>query len=146
MSINYVEVYNAYGSDQPADKREQYHMNCAEVLLRTGNSEYELNLPEEAFKMMQGFGGGFNSGRTCGAFCGALATLSAMYGEDRPSTQDKAKKASKLLVEEFEKEFGSLDCSYIKEHHRDEVKACDPVKERAAGVLARVVEKMNAEE
>ena len=86
MSINYVDVYNAYGSDQPADKRELYHMNCAEVLLRTGNSEYGLNLPEEAFKMMQGFGGGFNSGRTCGAFCGALAALSAMYGEERPST------------------------------------------------------------
>ena len=51
-----------------------------------------------------------------------------------------------VLVEEFEKEFGSLDCSYIKEHHRDEVKACDPVKQRAADVLARVVEKMNAEE
>lgn len=146
MAKKYVEIYNAYGSDQPANLREKYHMNCAEVLLRTGSAEYKLDLPEEAFKMMQGFGGGFNAGLTCGAFCGALAVLSLLYGQDRPSTQDKAKKASKLLVEEFKKEFGSLDCSYIKKHHRDEVRSCDPVKERAAEVLACVVEKMNAEE
>ncbi|MEG0378476.1 MAG: C-GCAxxG-C-C family (seleno)protein [Eubacterium sp.] len=144
--INYVDVYNAYGSDQPDNLREQYHMNCAEVLLRTGNAEYDLGLDEKAFKMMQGFGGGFYSGYTCGAFSGALAAISARYAEDRPSKQEKAQKAAKLFVEEFIKEFGSLNCTAIKEQHRDEKTGCDPVKVRAADVMKRVVNQMDAED
>ena len=64
--------------------------------------------------MLQGFGAGFYSERTCGAFSGSLAALSAMFTEERPSEQEKTIRAAKLLVEEFEKEFGSLDCDYIK--------------------------------
>ncbi|MEG0075860.1 MAG: C-GCAxxG-C-C family protein [Eubacterium sp.] len=144
--VKYVDVYNAYGSDQPENLREHYHMNCAEVLLRTGNAQYDLGLEDKDFKMMQGFGGGFYSGYTCGAFCGALAVLSMKYAEDRPSKQEKAQKATKLFVEEFIKEFGSLDCSYIKEHHRDEKLACDPVKARAVTVLEKVIAQMEAAE
>ncbi|MDO4288533.1 MAG: C-GCAxxG-C-C family protein [Eubacterium sp.] len=142
--IKYVDVYNAYGKDQPEDKQALYHMNCAEVLLRCGNAEFELGLPEETFKLVQGLGGGFCSGRTCGAFVGAAMALSARYAEDRPSAQEKAKLASKLLVQEYLKEFGSLDCDDIKAKYRDEVRACDPVKERAAKVMARVVAMVDA--
>ena len=144
--IKYVDVYNAYGKDQPEEKQALYHMNCAEVLLRTGNAQYELGLPEEVFKTVQGLGGGFYSGHTCGAFIGAAMVLSARYAEERPSEQEKVKKASKLLVEEFKKEFGSLDCSYIKENHADEATGCVPVKERAAAVMERVVAMLDAEE
>lgn len=142
---SYVETYNAYGKDKPVEEQPQYHMNCAEVLLRAANDKYKLNLSEESFRMLQGFGAGFYSERTCGAFSGSLAALSAMYAEERPSEQLKITKAAKLLVEEFEKEFGSLDCAYIKKHHRDEVTACNPVKIRAGEVFDRVVDAMEKE-
>lgn len=137
-----IDVYNQYGKDQPEERQALYHMNCAEVLLRTANAEYNLNLPEEAFLMMQGFGAGFNCGRTCGAFTGSLAALGKMYGEKRPSSQEKAKEAAKLLVEGFEKKLGSLDCEAIKAAHRDPVTACNPVKEMAFEVLQEVIAKL----
>ena len=120
----YVEIYNAFGKDKPVAEQSQYHMNCAEVLLRSANERYDLNLPPESFRMLQGFGAGFYSEKTCGAFSGSLAALGALYTEERPSDQAKMTRAAKLLVEEFEKEFGSLDCDNIKKHHRDEVAAC----------------------
>lgn len=144
--IKYVDVYNAYGKDQPKEKQGLYHMNCAEVLLRTGNAQYDLGLPEETYKLVQGLGAGFNSGKTCGAFVGAAMALSAKYAADRPNDQSRAKKASRLLVQEYLKAFGSLDCDDIKAKFRDEVRACDPVKERAAAVMERVVAMMAAEE
>lgn len=145
MTARMIDVYNNYGLDQPEELREKYHMNCAEVLLRTANAEYGLNLPEAAFDMMQGFGAGFNCGKTCGAFCGSLAALSAMFAEKRPSDQAKAKRAAKLLAEAFDKEFGSLDCEAIKEKYRDPVTKCNPVKERAWKVFTEVVAKVEAE-
>ncbi len=84
--VKYIDVYNQYGKDQPEERQPLYHMNCAEVLLRTANAEYRLGLDEKDFKLMAGFGGGFYSEKTCGAFTGALAALSAKYAQDRPST------------------------------------------------------------
>lgn len=140
-----IETYNAFGKDKPDAEQSQYHMNCAEVLLRAANDKHELNLPEVCFRMLQGFGAGFYSEKTCGAFSGSLAALGALYTEERPSDQAKMTRAAKLLVEEFEKEFGSLDCDYIKKHHRDAVTACNPVKLRAGLVFDRVVEKLENE-
>ena len=140
-----VETYNAFGKDKPEAEQPQYHMNCAEVLLRAANDKHELNLPEVCFCMLQGFGAGFYSEKTCGAFSGSLAALGALYTEERPSDQAKMTRAAKLLVAEFEKEFGSLDCDYIKKHHRDAVTACNPVKLRAAQVFDRVIEKLEKE-
>ncbi|MBU4438731.1 MAG: C-GCAxxG-C-C family protein [Acetobacterium sp.] len=141
----YVEIYNAFGKDKSVEEQPQYHMNCAEVLLRAANDKHELDLPEVSIRMLQGFGAGFYSEKTCGAFSGSLAALGALYTEERPSDQAKMTRAAKLLVEEFEKEFGSLDCDYIKKHHRDEVIACNPVKLRAGQVFDRVVEKLEKE-
>jgi len=138
----YVKTYNAFGKDKPETEQPLYHMNCAEALLRAANDKYDLNLSDESFRMLQGFGAGFYSGRTCGAFSGSLAALGVMYTQERPSDQAKMTRAAKLLVEEFEKEFGSLDCEYIVAHHRDPVTACNPVKIRAGEVFNRVVEAM----
>jgi C_GCAxxG_C_C family probable redox protein len=141
----YVEMYNAFGKDQPEGKQPLFHMNCAEVLLRAANDKYDLNLPEVSFRMLQGFGAGFYSERTCGAFSGALAALGAMYTEERPSDQSKMTKAAKLLVKEFEAEFGSLNCDDIKKHFRDPATGCNPVKLKAGSVFDRVVSAMESE-
>lgn len=135
-----IEKYNQFGKNEA--EAELFHMNCAEVLLRSANDSYQLGLNEEAYKLMQGFGGGFYSGKTCGAFSGALAALGSLYTKKRPTKQEEIKEAAKLLVEEFEKEFGSLDCDYIKEKHKDPINGCNPVKLRAGQVMERVVKRM----
>lgn len=141
----FVAIYNAYGKDKSEEEQPLFHMNCAEVLLRAANDNYVLNLNDDHYKMLQGFGAGFYSGKTCGAFSGSLAALGILFTEERPSDQAKMIQAAKLLVKEFENEFGSLNCDYIKEHHRDAVTACNPVKLRAAKVFNRVVEAMEKE-
>ncbi len=103
------------------------------------NEEYKLGLDERFIKAVCPFGGGIQSEKTCGALLGAIAALGIMYTEEKPSTNDKMKEITKKLVEEFEKEFGSLDCAYIKAHHRSETEGCNPVKLRTAEVFERVM-------
>ena len=38
----HIGIYNAFGKDKPEEVQPQYHMNCAEVLLRAANDEYDL--------------------------------------------------------------------------------------------------------
>lgn len=139
-----VKKYNQFGKDRI--EPELFHMNCAEVLLRSANDVYDFKLGEEVYQMMQGFGGGFYVGKTCGAFSGALAALGLIYGKQRPTTQAEAKKAAQFLVDEFESVFGSLNCDYIKEHFRDPQSGCGPVKLRAAQAMKRVIKRMEASE
>ncbi|KNZ41435.1 C-GCAxxG-C-C family protein [Acetobacterium bakii] len=141
----YVEIYNAFGKDKPEEEQPLYHMNCAEVMLRAANDKYNFNLSEDSFRMLQGFGAGYYCEKTCGAFSGSLAALGVLYTEKRPSDQAEMTKVSKLLVKEFEEEFGSLNCDYIKEHHRDPETGCNPVKIRAGEVFNRVVEAIENE-
>lgn len=121
------------------EERPLYHKNCAEILLLAANEKYNLGIDDKFVKAVCPFGGGIQSEKTCGALLGAVATLGIMYAEDRPCTNDKLKYITKRFVEEFEKEFGSIDCKSIKEHHRSETEGCNPVKIRAAEVLERVI-------
>lgn len=125
------------------EERPLYHKNCAEILLLSANEKYDLGLDDRFTKAVCPFGGGLQSEKTCGALLGALAAVGIMYAEDKPSTNDKMKEFSKQLVEEFEKEFGNIDCSYIKEHHRSETDGCNPVKIRTAEVFERVIKEQS---
>lgn len=138
-----IEKHNAYGKDKPEALQSQYHMNCAEVLIRAGNEAYGLDLSEEIIKTMQAFGGGFYSGSTCGALIGSLAVISHLYAQDRPSDQAVLKEAAELMVTEFQKDFEALDCTDIKARFRDPATGCNPVKLMAGDVLERVVKQMD---
>lgn len=123
----------------PEEERPMYHINCAETLLMAANEKYKLGLDDRFIKAVCPFGGGIQSEKTCGALLGAVSALGVMYTEEKPSANDKMKEITKRFVEEFEKEFGSLDCAYIKEHHRSETEGCNPVKLRAAEVFERIM-------
>jgi len=125
--------------EYPEDERDLHHINCAEALLMAANEEFKLGLDERIIKAVCPFGGGIQSEKTCGALLGSVAALGVMYTEDRPASNDKMKEITKRLVEEFEKEFGSLDCATIKAHHRSETEGCRPVRIRAAEVFERVM-------
>lgn len=122
------------------DIRPLYHKNCAEILLMAANEKYGLGLDNRFLKAVRPFGGGIQSERTCGALLGAVAALGVMFSEDRPCSNAKLKAVTQEFVSMFEDEFGSLDCSYICEHHRSETEGCSPVKLRVAELFEGIVE------
>lgn len=134
-----VDKINKLELSHPVEERPQYHINCAETMLMAANEEYNLGLDERFIKAVCPFGGGIQSEKTCGALLGAIAALGVMYAEEKPTSNDKMKEITKKYVEEFEKEFGALDCACIKANHRSETEGCNPVKLRAAEVFERVV-------
>lgn len=138
-----VDRINKLELAYPEEERPLYHINCAESLLMAANEEYKLGLDDRFIKAICPFGGGIQSEKTCGALLGAVAALGVMYAEERPTTNEKMKEMTQKLVEEFEKEFGALDCATIKAHHRSETEGCSPVRIRAAEVFERVMNKKN---
>ncbi|NTW70872.1 MAG: C_GCAxxG_C_C family protein [Eubacteriaceae bacterium] len=122
------------------EEHSLYHYNCAETLLNSCNDEFELGIDQKAMKMIVPFGGGFYSERACGVLTGGLAALGVMYAEDRPTDNKKVKEISQKWVKAFEEEFGSINCDYIKKHHRHETKKCGPVMIRGAELLQKVIE------
>lgn len=134
-----VDRINKLELAYPEEERPLYHINCAESLLMAANEEYKLGLDDRFIKAICPFGGGIQSEKTCGALLGAVAALGVMYAEERPTTNEKMKEMTQKLVEEFEKEFGALDCATIKAHHRSETEGCSPVRIRAAEVFERVM-------
>lgn len=135
-----VDKLNKEELEYSEEIRPLYHKNCAEILLMAANEKYNLDLDNRLIKAICPFGGGIQCEKTCGALSGAVAALGLMFTEDRPTINEKMKERTKKMVEEFEKEFGSLECSYIKEHFRSETEGCGPVKIRAAEVFERVVD------
>jgi len=121
------------------EERPLYHKNCAEILLLGANEKYNLGIDDKFVKAVCPFGAGLHSEKTCGALLGAAAALGIMYAEDRPCTNDNMKNLTKKFVEEFEKEFGAIDCKSIKEHHRSDTEGCNPVKIRTAEVFEKVI-------
>lgn len=134
-----VDGINKLELAYPEDERPRYHINCAEALLMAANEEYKLGLDNRFIKAVCPFGGGIQSEKTCGALLGAVAAFGVMFTEEKPTTNEKLKEMTKKLVEEFENEFGALDCAEIKAHHRSETEGCNPVKLRAAEVFERVM-------
>ena len=65
-----------------ADIAQRYYLegdyNCAESVLLAANAEYGLGLPDDAVKLVGGFGAGMGCGNACGALCGAVAVLGVM--------------------------------------------------------------------
>lgn len=134
-----VDKINKSDLSYPLEERHMYHINCAEALLMAANEEYNLGLDDRFIKAVCPFGGGFQIESTCGALLGSLSAIGVMFTEDRPTENEKMRKMAKKYAEEFEKEFGALDCATIKQHHRSETEGCAPVKIRAAEVFERVM-------
>lgn len=122
------------------DKKDLFHCNCAEILLMSANEKYSLKLDDKTIKAVTPFGGGIYSERTCGALCGSVAAIGVLFAENKPTSNKIMKEKTKELVKSFEEEFGSLECSYIKKHHRSTTEGCKYVEIKAGEILEKIIE------
>ena len=118
MTEQYIREFITHEESLPAEERPFYHMNCAENLLRSAARQYDLDVPEEMFRIVVPYGAGMQTQNTCGALLGALGR--------------------------FQDEFGSLACAAVKPAFQDERRTCTPVKVRAGQFLDEVVTDIDA--
>ena len=111
-----------------ADIAQRYYLegdyNCAESVLLAANAEYGLGLPDDAVKLVGGFGAGMGCGNACGALCGAVAALGVMkMGRRAHETYGFGKECSDL-VRAFEAEMGGTQCSVLRKVHANQEQRC----------------------
>ena len=135
MTEQYIREFITHEEGLPAEERPFYHMNCAENLLRSAARQYDLDVPEEMFRIVVPYGAGMQTQNTCGALLGSLAALGMIYGEPKPTLNKKMKAAVTKYVERFEEIFHSMKCSEVKPAFMDEAGSCTPVKIRAGQLL-----------
>lgn len=110
-------------------------------MLLGGNDYYELELTDETFQVLSGFGGGLSTEELCGALSGGVAVLGVLFNKDQDYDKENIKEATKDFVESFQEQLTSTNCKTIKDLFRDEMRKCIPVVDTAARVLEEVIEK-----
>lgn len=88
--------------------------NCAEATIRAMNDVYQFNLPEEAMKMMGGYGGGFCSGLACGTLCSAMAGLSHCIIKDCAHQTEMYEELCSGLVSHYAEKMGGTSCETLR--------------------------------
>ena len=134
MALKYIDIEKSYDKDQ-----KLYHYNCAEVMLNACNDYYSLEAGSNLLKAIIPFGGGMYAAKACGAVTGSVAALGLMFGEEKPSTNDKVKNIANEFIVKFEKQFGHVDCKELKENHRDPNSGCKPLMLETADLLESII-------
>lgn len=125
--------------------RSDVERNCAEAMIYGADDEYELNLPEEAFYTMGAFGGGMRIKSICGAVTGSLAVIGILFNSEVYEKQERMKRIAEEFLEEFEKKYGHLECSVLRDEYRDPIIGCETTVRMAARVLEKLIEKYSGE-
>jgi len=125
--------------------RSDVERNCAESMIYGADDEYKLSLPEEAFYTMGAFGGGMRIKSICGAVTGSLAVIGILFNSEVYVKQERMKQIAEEFLEEFEKRYGHLECSVLRDKYRDPLVGCETTVRMAARVLEKLIEKYSAE-
>lgn len=128
--------------DRVRDYYLNHNLNCAETILHAANDEYHLELSEEAYKLIGGFGGGMGCGQACGALCAGVAVISKLCIEESAHMSKALKGNSTALVAEFKKEFGSTMCKDIMVKYKKPDVRCLETVELAADILDKVASRL----
>jgi len=121
------------------DYMKKNGFNCAETILRVANDELKLGLDKNAFLLAAGFGGGMGVGNVCGALTGSIMVLGRLYVKDRAHESTRIKDVEKKLIDAFEKEFGTLLCTPIKDKHFHPEHKCKAVVLKTAELLEELL-------
>lgn len=128
-------------------------LNCSECVYRTILDLYEPDLSPETICLATGFGGGMgHTKNTCGAITGAVMSLGAIKGRRDPFEKETpAERASELkdiyaifadMINEFEKDYGTLICSELSAplgdfESRERKKNCQQIIGHCAALVAK---------
>ena len=120
--------------------KEIYDYSCSETMIISANEYYNLNLSNDSFKMMAPFSGGMLEGETCGVLTGAISVLGIIFTTGVAHTSETLYEAVLEYKTEFEKRFGSKECSKLKEFEMQQEGCTDLVVEGAV-LLNEIVKK-----
>lgn len=130
------------------DRVRDYYLvkdnNCAETTLHAIDDEYHLDLPEEAFKLVGGFGAGLGCGKTCGALCACIAALGKMSIGERAHATPGFKEQCAGLVEKFTEKLGDTECAALTQKYKKEETRCLDTVLLAADVFEEYVKEQKA--
>lgn len=113
--------------------------NCAEHMLIASNRVYKLGLDSTAIKLSAGFGGGVASGDICGALLGAVMALGALFVSERAHECDKIKVLTNELLSKYRAAMGDIDCTPLKDMHRDDNIKCRNIILKVAEIMDEIV-------
>ena len=102
-------------------QNEQRYMGCAQCTI-AALQECLGCRNDDVFRAASGFAGGMGLSTLgpCGGFTGAALVISQLCGRERDDFEDKkgqrfqAYRLTRLLVEEFTREFGSITCREVQ--------------------------------
>lgn len=120
--------------------KELYNLNCAEAILYSANEYYNLNLSSDALKLVAGFGGGIKERHLCGIISGAVAVLSILFKDKYINEDSLLDLTLSQFKEQFRDKYTSIDCSYLKDNHTDEIEGCNYIIYNAADILKSVID------
>lgn len=105
--------------------------NCAETTLHILNDRYNLQIPEEQFRLVSGFGGGCGCGMICGVLAGMLAATGKLMITERAHVTPMFKETCAELCAQFAQTVGSTDCAQLRpQYFREEIR-CSELLEKA---------------
>ena len=116
-------------------------LNCAETMLNAANEAYDLGLDASALRVACAFGGGMGAEKTCGALTGGLMVLGCRLATDRSHQDDRMTAIRDEFVAAFQSRFGTTECAFIKQTHRDPVNGCQPVVAGAAELIDGILDR-----
>jgi C_GCAxxG_C_C family probable redox protein len=125
------------------DRIEPYYLgkdfNCAESLLHAANDEYDLGIPEEAFKLVGGFGAGFGCGSTCGVLSAGVSAIGMLKITGRAHATEGLRELCTAYVNAFKDKLGSIECDPLVAKYKKPETRCLETVLLAADTLERVL-------
>lgn len=130
------------------DRARMYYMdqdlNCAEAILHAANDAYDLNIADESFRLVGGFGGGMCCGHTCGALSGGIAAIGQKTIRQNAHATPDLKGTCTQFVQDFNAVFGTENCEELKAAYKKDDVRCLEVVMLAADALENVLNQVQA--
>jgi C_GCAxxG_C_C family probable redox protein len=113
--------------------------NCAEALLRGCNERYTLGITDDDMRLASGLGGGVQIKDICGALTGAVLACGKLFIKERAHESEILKVIVPKFLERFKQEYGSIECSQLREMYHSDQYGCLKTVELASEVFEQIV-------
>lgn len=130
---------------ETAGQRFKEGYNCAEAILRAFAETYELNVNDDAYKMVSGFGGGVgHAGCMCGALTAATMVLGLLEGRsDKSQSRNTIYESTGEFHRLFSEQFGATCCRILNPHPfetKEHMRNCLKLTGNTAELLNQYIE------